>query len=168
MYYFALTVLLTLVVFIWRLPATIRRVRAQREALRPVQPVARADHLPCIVNTIGAVLTEFFLLGLLSFAVFLGSNAAFGTLDRAPDFLTGIRHISLGAFGVMVVLAMMTALLLIGGAAARYALAFLSVLAIITWMAMSSVGDQWPAVVMFAALACGAPTLLILVIRLLS
>ena len=166
-YYFWLTVFLALVVFIGGLPATVRRVRAQREALRPVQPIARSDHLPCIVNTIGAALTEFFVLGLLALAVFIGTNAAFGTLDRAPDLTTGIRHLSLGMIGVVVALMIITGLLLIGGAFARYFMLFAGAFAILAWMIMSSSGDQWPAIVLFAMLAVGAPALLIQVVRLL-
>jgi len=152
-------------VFFGRLPATIRRVREQRQALRPMRPVVRGDHFPCIMNTIGAVLTEFFQLGLLTFAVFLGTNVALGTLDQAPDITTGLRHISVGALAFMVMLAVVIGILLIGGAAARYALLLFSLFAVITWMVESSIGNDWPSVVIFALLAFGAPTLLILLIR---
>lgn len=167
MYYFWLTVFLALVVFIGRLPATVRRIREQREALRPVQPISGSDHLPCIVNTIGAALTEFFLLGLMALAVFIGTNAAFGTLDQAPDLTTGIRHVSLGAVGVIVALVVITSLLLIGGAFARYFLLFTCAFAILAWMVMSSAGEQGLAIVLFAMLAVGAPVLFIQILRLL-
>ena len=165
MLYFALTVILTLMVFILRLPVTIRRVKAQREALRPARPITRADHLPCILNTIGAVLTEFFQLGLLSFAVFVGANAAFSAFEHAPDIITGLRQISLGALALMALLTAIIVILAIGGATACYALAFLSLFVIIAWMARSSVGDEWPAVVIFALFTIGAPSLLISLIR---
>jgi sterol desaturase/sphingolipid hydroxylase (fatty acid hydroxylase superfamily) len=160
-----LTVILTLMVFIGRLPGTIRRVRAQREALRPLRPIARTDHLPCIVNTIGATITEFFQLGLLTFGVFIGSYFIFGTLEQAPTFTTGMRHISLSALVIMMALAFVIGILLIGGAIARYALALTLLFAVIAWMVESSVGDEWPAVLIFALLSCGAPTALVLLIR---
>ncbi|MGI9416270.1 MAG: hypothetical protein ACR2RA_00375 [Geminicoccaceae bacterium] len=168
MLYFLLTVFPALVVFIGRLPATVRRVRAQREALRPVQPVARTDHLPCVLNTIGAALTEFFLLGLLVLAVFIGTSAAFGTLDQAPDLTTGIRHLSLGAVGAIIALGVTIAILVNAGTLARYVLLFGGALVILYWMVMSSAGDQAPAILLFAALAVGAPTLLVAVLRLFS
>lgn len=168
MYYFWATMFLALVVFISRLPATIRRIRAQREALRPVQPISGVDHLPCIVNTVGAVVTEFALLGLLVFAVFVGSNAALGTLDRAPDLTTGVRHVSVGAIMAIIALAFSTALLLIGGHVARYALMLLTALVVVTWMVISSTGDQWSAVVLFAVLAYAGPAMLVLLLRILS
>jgi len=167
-YYFWLTVFLALVVFIGGLPATVRRVRAQREALRPLQPIARFDHLPCIVNTIGAALTEFFLLGLLALAVFVAANAAFGTLGQAPDLNTGLRDLSLGILAVIVALAVITGLLLIGGAFARYFLLFSGFFAVVAWMVMSSTGNDWPAILLFALLAFGAPALFISLLRLLG
>lgn len=165
MYYFWLTVSLALLVFIGRLPATVRRVRAQRETLRPIEPVTRSDHLPCIVNAIGAALTEFFLLGLLALAVFIGTHAAVGTMEQAPDLSTGLRHVSLGAIAVIAALVVVTGLLLIGGSIARYALLFSIAFAIVGWMVISSTGDQGPSIVLFAALAAGAPTVLILLLR---
>lgn len=165
MYYFWLAVFLALVVFFGRLPATVRRVRVQCDALRPLQPVARVDQLSSIVNTIGAALTEFFLLGLLALAVFIGINATFGTLIQAPDLNTGIRHVSLGALGVIALLSIITALLLIGGAFARYLLLFSALFAVVIWMVMSSAGDQWSAIMLFALLAAGAPTLFVALLR---
>ena len=140
-------------------------MRAQREALRPLRPIVGKDHLPCILNTIGAVLTEFFQLGLLTFAVFMGANVIFGTLDHAPDVNTGLRQISLGALALMALLAIMIGILLVGGAAARYSIVFLSLFAMIAWMVESSVGDEWPTIMIFAFFAIGSPTLLILLIR---
>lgn len=162
---FWLTVFPALVVFIGRLPATMRRVRAQRDALRPVQPIARADHLPCVLNTIGAVLTEFSLLGLLALAVFVGTSAAFGTLGNAPDLSTGIRQFSLGAIGTITAVGITIAVLLSGGVLARYVIIFGVALAVLFWMVMSSAGDQAPAILLFAVLAVGAPTLLVAALR---
>ena len=167
MYYFWLSAFLALVVFIGRLPATVRRVRAQCEALRPPQPIARSDNLFRLVNAIGAAVTEFFLLGLLALAVFIGANAAFGTLGEAPDLNTGIRHLSLGALSVIALLLVITALLLIGGPFARAFLLFSSAFSVIAWMVMSSAGDQWPAILLFALLAVGTPSLFLQLIRLL-
>lgn len=165
MYYFWLTVFLALVVFFGRLPATIRRVRAQREALRPIQPIVRSDHLPCMLNTIGAVLTEFFMLGLSALAVFIAANAALGTLWQASDLTTGIRHLSLGALALFLTVAAIISLILTGGAFARAALVFGSVFSIVAWMVLSTTGDEGPAIVLFALLAVGAPTLLIALLR---
>lgn len=167
MYYFWLTVVLALVVFIGGWPATIRRVRAQREALYPLKPISRSDHLPCILNTIGATLTEFFMLGLLALAVFIATNAAFGTLDQAPDLTTGVRHLSLGAIGVIVAIIAMIGLLLVGGAIARYAFLFIGAFIMLAWMVMSSSGDQGPGIILFAMVAVGAPLLFIQVLRML-
>lgn len=165
MYYFPLTVFLALVVFFGLLPATVRRIRAQREALRPIQPVTRSEHLPCIVNTIGAAITEFFLLGLLTLAVFIASNIAFGTLGQAPDLTTGIRHLSLMTVAVIAALTVTTGLILVGGAFARYAALFLSALGVVIWMVMSTAGDQWPAILLFAFFAVGVPAILVLLLR---
>lgn len=165
MSYFWLTVFPALVVFIGRLPATVRRVRAQREALRPVQPIARADHLPCILNTIGAAITEFSLLGLLVLAVFIGTSVAFGTLGQAPNLTTGLRHLSLGAIGTIIVVGTTIAILLRGGVLARYVLMFGGALAVLFWMVMTSAGEEAPAILLFAALAVGAPTLLTALLR---
>lgn len=165
MYYFWLTVFLALVVFIGRLPGAIRRFRAQRETLRPVQPIARSDHLPCMLNTIGAALTEFFMLGLTTLAVFILSNAAFGTLGQAPDLTTGIRHISLGAIILIVAVALMIGLLLAGGALARVGLTFGCVFTVVAWMVLSTAGNQGLGIVLFGLFAVGAPTLLIAVLR---
>ncbi len=168
MFYFWLTVILALVVFFGRLPATVRRVRAQREALRPVQPVTRTDHFPCMVNTIGAAITEFFMLGLMTLAVFMGTGAAFGTLDQAPDLTTAIRQLSLGAIGLIVTMAAIITVLVIGGAIARYGLLVIGAALILAWMVMSSAGDQAPAILLFAALAVGVPTLFVALLRMLS
>ena len=167
MFYFWLTVFLALVVFFGRLPATIRRVRAQRDALRPVQPITRTDHFPCVVNTIGAAITEFFLLGLMTLAVFMGTNAAFGTLDQAPDLTTGIRHLSLGVITLIVTMIAIISSLVIGGAIARYGLLLMGAMVILAWMVMSSAGDQAPAILLFAAFAVGVPTLFVILVRLL-
>lgn len=165
MYLFWLTVFLALVVFIGGLPATIRRVKAQREALRPIQPITRSDHLPCMLNTIGAALTEFFMLGLMALAVFVASNAAFGTVWQAPDLTTGFRHLSIGTIALLVTIAATISLILSGGAFARAALVFGGVFSVVAWMVLSTTGDQGPAIVLFALLAVGAPTLLIAILR---
>ncbi len=167
MFYFWLTVFLALVVFFGRLPATVRRVRAQRQALRPVQPITRSDHFPCVVNTIGAAITEFFMLGLMALAVFLGSNAALGTLDQAPDLTTGIRDLSLGAIALTISFVLIISALAIGGAIARHLLFVIGATAILAWMVMSSSGDQAPAILLFAALAVGVPTLFVALLRML-
>jgi hypothetical protein len=167
MYYFWATLFLALMVFVSRLPATVRKIRAQREALRPVQPISRADHLPCIVNTIGAAITEFALLGLLTFGIFVGSNAALGTLGQAPDLTTGVRHISIGAISLILAVIVVTGLLLIGGKIARHLLMLAVAFAIVTWMVMSSTGDQWPAVIIFGLLAYAAPAMFVMLLRIL-
>ena len=167
MFYFWLAVLLALVVFIGRFPATVRRVKEQRQALRPVPPIARSDHVPCILNAIGAAITEFFMLGLMTLAVFVGSNAAFSTLGQAPDLATGIQHLSLSIIGVIVALASLIGLFLFGGAIARYALMFAGTFAILAWMVMISAGDQAFAILLFAALAVGVPALIVALLRLL-
>lgn len=167
MFYFWLTVFLALVVFIGRLPATVRRVRAQRLALRPVPPLSRSDHVPCVLNTIGAAITEFFLLGLMTLAVFIGANAAFGTLGEAPDLTTGIQHLSLGTMALIVTLGVIISVLVIGGAIARYVLVLIGASAIVAWMVMSSAGDQAPAILLFAAVAVGVPALFVALLWLL-
>ena len=165
MLYFWLTVFPALVVFLGRLPATIRRVRAQREALRPVRPLARAEHFPCIMNTIGAAITEFFLLGLLTLAVFVVSLAAFGMFGQAPDLSTGVRHLSMGALFLIAALVAITGLLLIGGAFLRMLLMFSTFFTAVAMMVQSSAGDQAPAILLFALLAVGLPTLFVFVLR---
>lgn len=167
MFYFWLTVFLALVVFIGCLPATVRRVRKQREALRPIPPLARSDHVPCVLNTIGVVITEFFMLGLMTLAVFVGTNAALGTLGQAPDLTTGVRHLSLGVIALIVSLIMIITALVIGGAIARFVLLAIAASAIVAWMVLSSAGDQAPAILLFAALAVGVPTLFVTLLRML-
>ncbi|MEM9626372.1 MAG: hypothetical protein AAGA21_09085 [Pseudomonadota bacterium] len=167
MFYFWLTVFLALVVFIGRLPATIRRIKAQREALRPVPPLSRSDHVPCIMNTIGAVITEFFVLGLITLAVFISTNAAFSTLGEAPSLATGIQQLGWGTVGVIVALASTIGILLLGGAIARNVLLIASGLAIVAWMVMSSADDQALPVLLFAVVAVGVPALFIALLRLL-
>ena len=167
MFYFWLTVFLALVVFIGRLPATIRRIKAQRQALRPMPPLSRSDHVPCILNTIGAAITEFFMLGLMTLAVFVGTNAAFSTLGEAPSLATGVQQLGLSAVGVIVALASTIGLMLLGGAIARNALLIASGLAIVAWMVMSSAGDQALPVLLFAGLAVGVPALFVAFLRLL-
>lgn len=167
MYYFWATFFLAFVVFVFRLPATIRRIGAQRQALRPVEPISRVDHLPCIVNTIGAAITEFSLLGLLVVAVFLGSNAALGTIGEAPDFSTAFRHISLGSIITICALAVTTFVLVIGAHVGRYILIMVIAFGLVLWMVMSSAGDQWPAIALFGFISYGAPAILVLLLRLL-
>ncbi|MEZ5935028.1 MAG: hypothetical protein R3F54_24470 [Alphaproteobacteria bacterium] len=164
MYYFWLTVFLALVVFIGRLPATLRRVRAQREALRPIEPITRFDHLPCMLNTIGAVITEFFMLGLMTLAVFILSNAAFGTLWQAPDLSTGLRHVSLGATVLIMTIAAFVLLLLTSPQTIRTLLLFSVVFAAVALMVMVTAGEQGPVIVLFARAAAGAPALLIAIL----
>ncbi len=165
MYYFWVTFFLALVVFILRLPVTIRRIGAQRQALRPVEPISRVDHLPCIVNTIGAAITEFALLGLLVVAVFLGSNAALGTLGEAPDLSTGFRQISLGSIITICALALTTLVLVIGAQFARCFLVMLIAFGLVLWMVMNSAGDQWPAIALFGFISYGVPAIFVLVVR---
>lgn len=164
-YYFWVTFFLALVVFIIRMPATIRRIRAQRHALRPVEPISRAEHLPCIVNTIGAAITEFSLLGLLAVAVFLGSNAALGTLGEAPDLSTAFRKISLGSIVTICALALATIILVIGAQFARHILAMLVVFGLVLWMVVSSAGDAWPAIALFGLVSYAAPAIFVLILR---
>lgn len=165
MLYFWTTVFLAFVVFIFRLPVTIRRIRAQRDALRPLEPVTRVDHLPCIVNTIGAAITEFALLGLLVVAVFLGSNAALGTFDQAPNFSTAIRQISLGSIVTITALALTTLALVIGAQIIRYLLLLGLVFGLVLVMVVSSAGDQWKAIALFGLISYGAPAIVVLVLR---
>lgn len=165
MLYFWLTVFLAFVVFIIRLPVTIRRIGDQRKALRPLEPVTRVDHLPCIVNTIGAAITEFSLLGLLVAAVFLGTNAAFGTFDQAPDFSTAFRQISFGSIITIIALVLTTIVLVIGATLARYVFLFLVVFGLVLWMLASSAGDQWPAIALFGLISYGAPAIFLLIVR---
>lgn len=165
MYYFWLTVFPALVVFFGRFPATIRRIRVQRKELHPVEPIARYEHLPCIVNTIGVAFTEFFLLGLMALVVFTGLNAIFGTIGQAPDLGSGLRHLSLGTVAVIVTVGLIIAAVLSGGSFARYLLLFGVVFTIVTQMVMSSTGDQGPAIALFALIAAGLPTLFIALLR---
>ncbi len=165
MYYFWVTFFLALVVFIIRLPVTLRRIRDQRQALRPVEPISRVDHLPCIVNTIGAALTEFALLGLLVAAVFLGSNAALGTFGEAPDMSTAVREISRGAAITIAALALATFVLAIGAQFARHMLIMLAASALILWMVKNSAGDEWPAIALFGLISYAAPAIFILIVR---
>ena len=165
MYYLGITALLALVVFLAGLPATIRRIRAQREALRPVKPISRLDHLPCIVNTVGVFLTEFTVLGMVTFAVFVGSNAALGTLDHAPDITAGVRRLSVGVIVTIGLVALATLLLTIGLRLARYLLVALIALGLVGWMVAISVGDQWPPVMAFGLFTYAIPALLVLVLR---
>jgi hypothetical protein len=163
--YFWTTFFLAFVVFIFRLPATVRRIRAQRQALRPVEPISRVDHLPCMVNAIGAAITEFSLLGVLVVAVFLGSNAALGTLGAAPDFSTAFRHISLGSIITILALILTTIVLAIGARFARFMLLMLIVFGLVLWMVMSSAGDQWPAIALFGFVSYAVPAIFILILR---
>lgn len=165
MYYFWVTFFLALVVFIFRLPVTFRRIRDQRQALRPVEPISRVDHLPCIVNTIGAAITEFALLGLLVAAVFLGSNAALGTLGEAPDFSTAFRKISFGSIVTISALTLVTLILAFGARFVRYILIMLAAFGLVLWMVMSSAGDQWPAIALFGFISYGVPAIFVLIIR---
>lgn len=165
MYYFWVTIFLALVVFVFRLPVTLRRIGAQRLALRPIEPISRVDHLPCIVNTIGAAITEFALLGLLVVAVFLGSNAALGTFGEAPDLSTAFRKISFGSIVIICALALTTFVLVIGAHFARYILIVLIAFGLVLWMVMSSAGDQWPAIALFGFISYGAPAIFVLVLR---
>lgn len=160
--------LLALVVFLSRLPATIRRIRAQREALRPVRPISRLDHLPCIVNTVGVFLTEFTVLGMVTFAVFLGLNAALGTFNQAPDISAAIRQLSAGAIVTIVLVALATLLLTVGARLARYLLVALIALGLVSWMVITSVGDQWPSVLAFGLFTYAIPALLVLILRMRS
>jgi len=114
-----------------------------------------------MVNTIGAVLTEFSLLGLLTLAVFIGANAVLGTLGQAPDLASGIRDLSVGMLGLLMALAAITTLLLFGGTFTRAALIFSGLFTIVIAMVISTIGDQWPAVILFALFAVGIPTLLV-------
>ena len=167
MYYFWLTVFPALVVFIAFLPATVRRFREQRKALRPIEPIARYEHFPCIVNTIGAAFTEFALLGLMAFGVFVLANATFGTLAQAPDLNTGIRYLSLGTLGLFIAVGIIIAALLKGGGVARGFLLFSVMLAVLMMMVMSSAGDQGPAILLFALTAVGVPAVVIAILRLI-
>ena len=165
MYYLWPTVLVALVVFIGRLPATIRRVREQREVLRPRPPVGRLDHIPCMVNTIGVFLTEFFMLGLLTLAAFILSNATFGTLLRSSDMVTGVTYVSVGALILMAAVGATFALLLKGGVVARAGLIFGALIAVVTWMVMSTAGSEGPAILLFALFTVGAPTVFVALVR---
>ena len=165
MYYFWATFFLALVVFIFRLPVTFRRIRDQRHALRPIEPISRVDHLPCIVNTIGAAITEFALLGLIVVGVFLGSNAALGTFSEAPDFSTAFRKISFGSTVAIAALAVATLILAIGAKFTRYLLIMLIAFGIVIWMVMSSAGDQWLAISLFGFISFAAPAIFILLVR---
>ncbi len=164
-YFFWATFFLALMVFILRLPATFRRIREQREALRPIEPVARGEHLPCIVNTIGAAITELALLGLLVLAVFLGLNAALGTLGEAPDVSTAFQKISLGAMIAIGTLILTAFILAVSPRATRYALVMLIVFGLVLWMVMSSTGDQWPAIALFGLISFGLPAIFLLILR---
>ena len=117
------------------------------------------------MNTIGAAVTEFFLLGLLTLAVFIGASAAFGTLDQAPDLSTGLRHLSLGVIGTIIAIGLTVAILLRGRVLARYVLLFGATFLTLFWLVMSSAGDEAPAILLFAVLAVGAPALFIAVVR---
>ncbi|MEM7045331.1 MAG: hypothetical protein AAF543_21180 [Pseudomonadota bacterium] len=128
--------------------------------------MARVEHFPCIMNTIGAALTEFFLLGLLTLAVLVISFVAFGTFGQAPDLSTGVRQLSIGALLLIAALVGITTLLLIGGAFLRMLLMFSTFFTAVSLMVQSTSGDQAPAILLFALLAVGAPTLFVFLLRL--
>ncbi len=165
MYYLWPTVFVALVVFIGRLPGTIRRVREQWDVLRPRPPVGRLDHIPCMVNTIGVFLTEFFMLGLMTLAAFILSNATFGTLWQSSNMAAGVTYVSLGALILMAAVAAMVGLLLKGGVVARAGLLFGTLIALVTWMVMSTAGSQGPAILLFALFTVVAPTAFVALIR---
>ena len=165
MLYFWVTFFLALVVFIIRLPVTVRRIREQRHALRPVEPVSRVEHLPCIVNTIGVVITEFALLGLLVVVVFLAANAALGTLGNAPNLSTALRELSLGTIVALTALMLSTLVLSVSVTFARYFLFALMVLVVVVWLVITSAGDDWPAIVLFGLISYAVPALLVLILR---
>ena len=118
-----------------------------------------------MVNTIGVFLTEFFMLGLLTLAVFILSNATIGTLWRSSDMASGITYVSLGALVLMAGVAAAIGLLVKGGVIARAGLLFAGLIAIVTWMVLSTAGGQAPAILLFALFTVGAPTLFIALIR---
>lgn len=165
MYYFWVTFFLALVVFIIRLPVTLRRIKAQRHALRPVEPISRVDHLPCIVNTIGATITEFALLGLLVLGIFLGSNAAFGTFGEAPDISTALRKVSFGSIIAITTLVLTTFLLVFGARFLRYVLIMLVAFGLVLLMVINSTGDQWPAIALFGFISYAVPAIIVLIVR---
>lgn len=117
------------------------------------------------MNTIGATVTEFFMLGLMVLAVFIASNAAFGTMGQAPDMSTGLRYVSLGAVAIIVALMVAIGLLLIGGAFARYSMMVIVALGILAWMVLTTAGEDGPAILLFACLAVAGPVLLIKLLR---
>lgn len=118
-----------------------------------------------MLNTIGAAFTEFFMLGLTALAVFVVSNAAFGTLGQAPDLPTGLRHLSLGVVTVLLAVAAIITLILTSVALARSLLLFTVVFAVVVWMVMSTAGEEGPAIVLFALVSAAAPALLIAILR---
>jgi hypothetical protein len=118
-----------------------------------------------MLNTIGAVVTEFFMLGLMTLAVFIGSNAALGTLWQAPDLSTGLRHLSLGLAILILVIAALIALLLTSPAMLRTAMLFGMVFTVLSWMVMSTAGEQGPVILLFALAVVGVPMLLIAILR---
>ncbi|MEM9440051.1 MAG: hypothetical protein AAGA73_06365 [Pseudomonadota bacterium] len=165
MYYLWPTVVVALLVFIARLPGTFRRVRTQLDMLRPRPPVGRLDHLPCMVNTIGVFITEFFMLGLMTLAVFILSNATISTVWRSSDIASGITYVSLGALVLMAAVAGIIGLLVKGGVIARAGLIFGALIALVTWMVLSTSGSQAPAILLFALFTVGVPTLFIALIK---
>jgi len=167
-FYLGITILAALLVFLSRLPATIRRIRAQREALRPVAPISRLDHLPCIVNTVGVFLTEFTVLGMVTLAVFVGLNAALGAFYRAPDISAGVRQLSGGVIVTIVLVALAFPLLTVGARLARYLLVALVASGLVGWLVITSVGDQWPKVMAFGLFTYAIPALLVLILRMRS
>jgi hypothetical protein len=118
-----------------------------------------------MVNTIGVFITEFLMLGLMTLAAFILSNATLRTLGQSSDMATGVTYVSLGALVLMVSVAAITALLMKGGVIARAGLLFGALIAVVIWMVISTAGNQAPAILLFALFTVGAPTALVAVIR---
>jgi hypothetical protein len=118
-----------------------------------------------MVNTIGVFITEFFMLGLMTLAAFILSNATFGTLWQASDMATGVTRVSLGALVLMAAVSAIVALLLKGGIIARVGLLFGALVTVVVWMVVSTSGSQAPAILLFALFTVGAPMAFVALIR---
>ena len=158
--------MLALVVVFFSARRAARRIKEQRVALRPVPPVLPADHVPCVVNTIGVCLTEFALAALSLVVTLALAQAVLTTTAAAPTVGAAVEKIAYTAtFGVFAI-ALLTFLLSRG-----IKLALVGLLLVIggtglMMLLVTSGGEQWPRILAFACACGGVPTLVVALLRL--
>jgi hypothetical protein len=157
--------MLTLVVFFLSVRRAVRRIKEQRHALRPVPPVLPADHVPCVVNTIGVCLTEFALVALSLLMTLVLANAVINGAENARSVSDAIQRVTYDATLAVLAVVLMVFFLSRGIRFALFGLLLLIGGGTLALLLMSSGGEQWSRVLIFALVCGGTPAFLIYLLR---